>query len=1373
MNLRLCFTTALLGALMVTYATARPSYTCYRLDPQSDLTIDGDLSDWPAVPILLIGKTDQLTSGSWTGPDDSHAKVAMVWGERRLYMGIEVVDDVVTQEKPPRGYRQIYKYDAIQWAVDVANDGGQAYGRGDFEYGFGKVEGRPIAYRWYSGSGWPKGIAEHIDLAVEPNPAGGVVYEAAIEYSMLPPLRPKDGRTIGFNIVLQDRDGGQHKTLQWTPGIATGKNPGAFGDVVFSKAAPSTKGGSLLISSPDQVGPSGFDVHAIAPGGMQAESLDYAIRDAEDRVVARGTLAQQAEGSDTYAGHIASAELAPGTFVVAVMDDSGNVLRQFAFERSPVEKIHRLVKQNQELAGALQELVEQAQDSTAQTFYARSAVAVHRVFERFIEEDIGDERFKLTLHNVQTIHDALTKRKQQLSAWLERDEGTPAPLRLPGLDYTRTRKVGRYLFVDNRRVLLVGPMSWVWELKDAIDTIGDLGYNQVKVGFMGQHHFDAEGRLKKTSELPWWAVRKILRDAHRNRMSFGISMLCPDQVWRGASRRGDLSLSEFHEIYDHFARREIKALTRAKGGGEVFDYTIEVEAQRAHVEYESAHHLDMWVQYLNDAYGTVDKLNSVRGSDYGDFEHVPFPESLPEDAAPRYDYTRMRQRMIADELSRACDVIRLNDPGSLVHGYPYVWTFRDPAAYYEHCLDPELDTGNMDIVGCDTSGTYSSDRYAMPTMNWLAGYYDLMQGIAEERPLCDGEYHYANRRKIYPDNWARAIYFQSYIHALSSSYSWVWLRSGSTDAALLMDAKILLQSAEAALDLRRLAEPVTAFHRQPNEVVFLYSNASSPHSRERGEVTLSQSKQTDLAYEGLFFEGLNLGYVTERQLQRGQIGEDVPLIVPNSSHVEKATLDAIETFARAGGEVVLVGDALERSPRGLEHATFPDLKTVTRFPGFTDADEARRTLVPALNSMGVRAAYRPQIDNGHDYPTVEWQRASDDAGRELLFLLNLGHSPAAVRVPPRFAGAMDLVAGERVAGSFKLGRLQFKLLRASAEAGRSDTRKETAAAVHTAPSAATEQPVAADAAPSTTSEALHPDENLVVNGAFKRNPVNKNGWVVKQGTATWANKTQVHVRQRGKTAGKLQQTVEDLQQDTDYRLRIIHAGWDGPKPRWVHSHVHLRDPQNGESIAKVMRLGTKRAQDSEPETLYLDFNSGERTRLVVSLESDTVGPEGRFRNVELAPLRVFDNLVFNGSFDRNPVNDNGWVVKQGHVGWAGVQRVHVRPRSGEAGRLQQMLAQLQPETTYTVTARHLGWEKAVPGWVQSYVRIRDPQTDEVIAEAVRRGTQHESDAGPKTLRLEFNTGDRKNVLLSLESRKTGGEARIDDVRMVRKKAQAR
>ena len=107
-----------------------------------------------------------------------------------------------------------------------------------------------------------------------------------------------------------------------------------------------------------------------------------------------------------------------------------------------------------------------------------------------------------------------------------------------------------------------------------------------------------------------------------------------------------------------------------------------------------------------------------------------------------------------------------------------------------------------------------------------------------------------------------------------------------------------------------------------------------------------------------------------------------------------------------------------------------------QIPALTSPDEARGKLRPWLDTLRLRPTIevRPESPG---LPTVEWRCAKDRSGRDLLFLLNMGHTPTKVRIlrAGRPVGRLDLICRKPVGPSHTLASPEVRLMRLENDIG--------------------------------------------------------------------------------------------------------------------------------------------------------------------------------------------------------------------------------------------------------------------------------------------------------------------------------------------------
>ncbi len=82
-------------------------------------TVDGDLSDWPDLPVLLLDYTTAETIRRIVPmPDDNSAELRGLWTPNALYFAVHVRDDVVVKDDSPN----VWWDDQIELAIDGRHD---------------------------------------------------------------------------------------------------------------------------------------------------------------------------------------------------------------------------------------------------------------------------------------------------------------------------------------------------------------------------------------------------------------------------------------------------------------------------------------------------------------------------------------------------------------------------------------------------------------------------------------------------------------------------------------------------------------------------------------------------------------------------------------------------------------------------------------------------------------------------------------------------------------------------------------------------------------------------------------------------------------------------------------------------------------------------------------------------------------------------------------------------------------------------------------------------------------------------------------------------------------------------------------------------
>ncbi len=206
------------------------------LATRGSATIDGDLSEYSG--FVELTAADFREGAAPSGAGDLSARIAARYDVGRLMIAVEVRDDVHENSEPDE---RLWAADSVQIAFDMRRDGGAPYDdENDHEFAYALVGGSSRGARFHGPSS-----ASGVGDVVITRAGDRTRYEIALDTAQLSPGRVRPGDVIGFSFLVNENDGaGRDGWLEWTPGIGSGKNPGAFGTITLLTAPPPTDAGT-------------------------------------------------------------------------------------------------------------------------------------------------------------------------------------------------------------------------------------------------------------------------------------------------------------------------------------------------------------------------------------------------------------------------------------------------------------------------------------------------------------------------------------------------------------------------------------------------------------------------------------------------------------------------------------------------------------------------------------------------------------------------------------------------------------------------------------------------------------------------------------------------------------------------------------------------------------------------------------------------------------------------------------------------------------------------------------------------------------------------------------------------------------------------
>ena len=184
-------------------------------------------------------------------------------------------------------------------------------------------------------------------------------------------------------------------------------------------------------------------------------------------------------------------------------------------------------------------------------------------------------------------------------------------------------------------------------------------------------------------------------------------------------------------------------------------------------------------------------------------------------------------------------------------------------------------------------------------------------------------------------------------------------------------------------------------------------------------------------YTALSFTGLKLGFVTERQLERGAVPSAAVIMIPCTTHLSDAAFAGLQKFR---GRIVFVGDdaSLTRNEYGQVRAA----KLSAELVNFRSSSRSWRNLwtdlLGELPAWNLRPAVELRASDSQPVWGVEWRTVSTPRGLAVN-LCNYKQQPVTFNLQrggQSFA-ATDLLDNSAVSGAVTLKPLEVRLLRES------------------------------------------------------------------------------------------------------------------------------------------------------------------------------------------------------------------------------------------------------------------------------------------------------------------------------------------------------
>ena len=776
----------------------------------------------------------------------------------------------------------------------------------------------------------------------------GYIFEAAIPAELVSGetvIMPQSA--VGFNLVINNNDGGGRKWLEWAGGLSQPKwrwlnstrDPSKFGIAIMAKSRNDYLTGYFL-----------------KPEGIISDekpaTLDFVIVAAKDTGPVKVNAFAKTEDGKKYPFTITMPVKAGVNSKQISLDVTALGAGKFDLEAAcragdnsfrttctiTVVPIAGNIKKVKELTGILRgniaklkSLVDKCKAKGEDTSVPAGSIAVATVFIDFANYDVFHPNYsKKAVRYLDFCNDLMKKRIAQAENVLAGKEKYPG---IPKWSMKNiTGRDGR-LWSGKTPVFLNGYCAG--RRIDYPEIFAELGVNVI--GFAldpsdGMVSVEkTESNYYKNKIVPFLQICEkynftsfwLLNQTMKGQMKKNILKQYPD-ITNGSGNFCDYDID--HPAYRELWRNFLKeTMPRIANNPYIFAFDLQNEAGWKHGSGKTVNKFRKW---LNEKYGSnfaQMKKNWGKDAPPSIARTVGYPQNGDNSPGRYYDWCDFNSDRVGEHLSFLKNEIAKYFPDrgfsiKIAGEKPFTGSVdmdgkRNDRTHLNEGLDREKIAKILNIQGCDVrpvaASKWGSREYAFA---WFGSAltYDFMKSIAPDQPIMDNEWHsvdtvFYRNRNIDPAHIKVALW-HARLHGLSACVLWFWGRGSKVvrnpiffEGSILEQPWLVEAYTQTNLTQKRFVKEISAFAQASRPLSILYSGASATH--DTGFLDALHS-----AFEGMNFLGLPLRFLTEEQLSKGEIKDIKLLVVPNAGYISDKAFASLDALSQKGIKIMVAGE---------------------------------------------------------------------------------------------------------------------------------------------------------------------------------------------------------------------------------------------------------------------------------------------------------------------------------------------------------------------------------------------------------------------------------------------------------------------------------
>lgn len=395
---------------------------------------------------------------------------------------------------------------------------------------------------------------------------------------------------------------------------------------------------------------------------------------------------------------------------------------------------------------------------------------------------------------------------------------------------------------------------------------------------------------------------------------------------------------------------------------------------------------------------------------------IDFPIKNSEVGTPKaYDWFTFNNQRVTHWFQSLHDIIKKHDAKARTH-IKLIPLFFSSKETRDAGLDFEALQEIQEMIGNDAdtnqelmNGKHERwrDRY---NFNWaeMAMDFDFLSSVKPNAINYNSENHYISTnqfRDLYlTPTYVRSAFWLAYTLGEDISQIWYWPRE--TDASIRKSsigkdngyAASLIHQPAIVNEVGNIFYDLNAYASDMYKIQNSIKSIRVFHSETTAKNVVGHMEHTLDVYEKLFFDGMQVGFATERIIKKQDNKNWDVVVVYNTPFVTNAEKQALQTYLNHGGTIILDDKSLKKNQYGVAHTFRLNTNAGGKIIKSSDLDEIRKKALETVKNNNHLPKVVVQEDKTVDTRGCFWRTIEKKQGTHVVSVVNTGKENTTITI---------------------------------------------------------------------------------------------------------------------------------------------------------------------------------------------------------------------------------------------------------------------------------------------------------------------------------------------------------------------------------------